>query len=361
MSIENKLDQVRSLLEAEVAEDRLMGAAVQVSQGDRVYEPVVAGRRRLDYPSVRVEPDTIFLVASITKPIACAAVVKLIEEGRLSVDDTVATHLPAFAANGKADVRILHLLTHTSGLPDQIPENAAYREAHQPLSDFVDRICELPIAFEPGTRISYQSAGIAVLGALCESLTGQPLPAYLKTSFFDPLGLDDTSLGVTERSDRESDVKIAGEGLAHGGGGGTDYDWNSDYWRAFGAPWGGMLTTVSDLTRLLRAFLRGGELDGVRILSADSVADMVRDHSSGLPGMSAEDAAKQRWGLGWRLSGPGATVYGSRVSDATFGHGGATGTLAWADPESDTTCVIFTNDPEAAGNLRGRISDVVGG
>ena len=352
-----RLGQVRELLSAEVDAGRLMGCAVQVSCGGETFEPMLAGRRKLDDATASVASDTIFLVASITKPIVSAAVVRLVEDGLVILDDPVAHYVPEFEANGKQTVQIRHLLTHTSGLPDQIPENRAFREARRPLSDFVARICELPLGFEPGTRISYQSSGIAMLGEVCERITGTSLADYLDREFFDPIGLKDTRLRITERSERESDVKIAGEGLTHGGAG-TDFDWNSDYWRGFGAPWGGMLTTVEEMTRLLLLFRNGGELDGQRILSSGTVATMVSDHSSTMPGMG-DDRDRQRWGLGWRLSGPKAGVFGDLVSDETYGHGGATGTLAWTDPESDVTCVIFTNDPEAAGALRGRISNRV--
>jgi len=352
----DRLTAVRDLLEAEVDADRLLGAAVQVGVSGEVYDPICVGRRRLDDPSARVERDTIFLVASITKPIVVAAVMKLVEDGAVELDAPATDYVPEFGSNGKEAVTVRHLMTHTSGLPDQIPENRAYREVKRPLSDFVISICELPLAFDPGASISYQSCGIAVLGEMCERVSGLSLPDYLKQTFFDPLGLLDTALGVTRRSERESDVKIAGEGLAHGGTG-TDFDWNSDYWRGFAAPWGGMLTTVDEMTRLLMLFQNGGRLDGVQILSSETVTLMLEDHSSRITGVSAKNA-EQRWGLGWRLSGSQATVFGSHVSEDTFGHGGATGTLAWVDPHTGTTCVIFTNDPEAANPLRRRLSDL---
>ena len=352
-----RLGRIGTLLNREVEEGRLMGAAVQVSIGGETTEPIVVGRRHLADETLPVTDDTIFLVASITKPIVSAAVVKLVEEGSLVLDDPVARYVPEFAANGKEGVEVRHLLTHTSGLPDQIPENRHYREAKRPLRDFVIRICELPLSFTPGTQISYQSSGIAMLGEICERIAGIPLAEYLDRFLLGPLGLDDTALRMPVRSERESDVKIAGEGLAHGGSG-TDFDWNSDYWRGFGAPWGGMLTTVREMTQLLQVFRNRGELDGTRVLGERAAAMMVEDHSSRLPGMTDIGQKRQRWGLGWRLSGPNSDVFGDLVSDDTFGHGGATGTLAWVDPESDMTCAILTNDPEAAKGLRGRISNL---
>ena len=352
------LTRIANLLEEEVAAGRLMGAAVQISHAGEPLEPIVAGHRRLDVPGAKVAADTIFLIASITKPIVAAAVVKLVETGRINLNDPVVRFVPEFGQNGKDAVQICHLLTHTSGLPDMIPENRAYREAKKPLSAFIRRICQLPLAYQPGTKIAYQSTGIAMLGEICERVTGLALAEYLKSEFFEPLGLKDTTLQMLERSERESDVRIAGEGLAFGGAG-TDYDWNSDYWRGFGAPWGGMLTTVAEMTRLLLLFRSGGELEGRRILSGQSVAMMVEDQTSAMSGIAAADRGRERYGLGWRLSSPAAKEFGGRVSKETFGHGGATGTCAWVDPVTDVTCVIFTNDPAAAKILRPRISDLV--
>ena len=351
------LKPIAALLGEEVAAGRLMGAAVQLSHRGRVLEPVVAGRRRLRDPDARVEADTIFLIASITKPVVAAAAMKLIEEGRLALDDPVARHVPEFAANGKESVQVLHLLTHTSGLPDQIPENHSYRQAKRPLADWVRRICELPLAFAPGTWLSYQSPGFAMLGEICERLTDMALADFMRLTLFDPLGLENTMLRATHRSDRESDVVIPGKGPAHGGSG-TDFDWNSDYWRGFGAPWGGMLTTVAEMTRLLLLFRNGGTLDGNRVLREASVTLMTTDHSSRLLDKAAAGRAQQRRGLGWRLHGQD-NRFGRRVSGSTFGHGGATGTLAWVDPEDDVTCAIFTNDPDAADRLGPRLSDLV--
>lgn len=355
--VRENLNPVRRLLEEQVESDTLMGAAVQVSVGGEILEPVLVGDRRLD-GSAPVEADTIFLIASITKPIVCSAVIRLVEEGKILLDDPVKDFVPEFDQNGKEDVRIRHLLTHTSGLPDQIPENYAFREEKKPLSAFVDRICELPLAFPSGTRISYQSSGIAMLSEICERVTGVAMADYLHEKLFGPIGLVDTRLRMIERSARESDVKIAGEGVTNAGVG-TDFDWNSDYWRGFGAPWGGMLTTVEEMTRLLLLFRNGGELDGYRYLSKAAVSAMVADQSSSFPEMSRSERLRQRWGLGWRLGGRNAGVFGDLVSEDTFGHGGATGTLAWVDPVRDITCVIFTNDPEAARSLRGRISNLV--
>jgi len=355
-----RLDRIHQLLLSAHEANDLMGAAVQVTRGGAALAPICVGRRRLTNARAAVEADAIFLIASITKPIVAAAVTRLIEQGDVSLDDRVADLVPGFEAAGKGGVQVRHLLTHTSGLPDQIPENRAYREAHRPLSDFVARTCELPLAFDSGTKVSYQSTGFAILGEIVERITGTALPAHLKDIFFEPLGLKDTDLGIQTRSDRESDVVIAREGLAHAGPG-TDFDWNSDYWRAFGAPWGGLTTTVDEMTRLMLLFRGGGKLDGIRYLSAAAVQAMVTDHSSALPDLDSADRLRERWGLGWLLGGRNTSSFGDLESDRAYGHLGATGTVAWFDPVSDVTCVVFTNDPDAAWWLRPRISNIVMG
>ncbi len=155
---------------------------------------------------IAIDKDSIFLVASLTKPTTCTAVVQLIENGLLSLDTPVHTVLPEFVGGGREKVTVLHLLTHTSGLPDGIPENQEYRRRHATLGEFADRMCALDLLFEPGTAISYQSAGINLLGSIVHKVSGQPLPIYLRENVFRPLGMIDTTLGIA--SDRAKDREV---------------------------------------------------------------------------------------------------------------------------------------------------------
>jgi len=251
------LEVAHGLLVEAVEAGELLGGVLQVARKGVALPVACFGRREVAEDGDSVEADTIFLIASITKPIVCAAVVKLVEQGRLCLDDRVVQYVPEFAEAGKERVTIRHLLTHTSGLPDMIPENHQFRAKHRPLADFVARICELELLFAPGTRISYQSVGMAMLGEIVERLTGQILPEVLRAMFFAPLGLVDTSLGRQEdRREREAEIRLPDQG--DGGGDGTDWHWNSDYWRNFSAPWGGMLTTAAELMVLCQVFLAGG-------------------------------------------------------------------------------------------------------
>ena len=139
---------------------------------------------REDFP---IHNDSIFLVASLTKPATCTAVMQLIEHGALSLDTPVHTILPACTGGGREKITIHHLLTHTSGLPDGIPENQEFRRRHATLAEFADRMCQLDLLFDPGTAISYQSAGINLLGSIVQVVSGQPLPLFLRENVFRPL------------------------------------------------------------------------------------------------------------------------------------------------------------------------------
>ena len=341
---------VRGIIQDAVGRDEVLGVALQVSRNGAALPVACFGKRTLE--GAPIEEDTIFLVASISKPIVCAAVLHMVEQGRVCLDDRVVQYVPEFGANGKEEVTVRHLLTHTSGLPDMIPENHEYRAAHRPLGDFVARVCELELIFQPGTRVSYQSMGIAMLGAIVERLAGRGLPEVMEQVLFAPLELLDTSLGRQEdRREREAEIRLPQ--MSDAGGPDSDWHWNSDYWRNFAAPWGGMLTTAGELTMLCRVFLEGGEVDGTRVLSRAAVAAMTRDQTAAMADLPAGEKLRQCWGLGWKIGG------GDLVSRRAFGHGGATGAEVWADPESGVTCVLLTNDPGGAGALRPRVGNAV--
>lgn len=353
------LARTYGILDEAVTRGELMGASLQVSRNGMALEPSCFGRRQLNPEGDRVTPETIFLVASVTKPIVVAAAMRLVEQGKVSLDDQVAEFIPEFANNGKQDVKVRHLMTHTSGLPDMLEENLSLRAEHAPLGVFVDRICNVALLFSPGTKISYQSCGIAILGEIIKRMEGISIGTYLSRFFFSPLGLSNTTLGVMERQDNESDVRIKGRKCEYGGQEAKTWNWNSDYWRGFGAPWGGMLTTVEEMIVLCRVFLNGGRVGDVQVVSPATVDSMTKDQTSYMPGLSDSDKLSRRWGLGWRIRDRASSTFGDLTSDETFGHEGATGTVVWMDPVTDLSCVFFTNDPEGARSLRPRVANAL--
>jgi CubicO group peptidase (beta-lactamase class C family) len=255
-----------------------------------------------------------------------------------------------FAAHGKAGITLRHLMTHTSGLPDQLEQNVALRREHAGLGRFVEAVCDLEPLFAPGTRVSYQSMGLLMLGHAMEQVTGQSLGKFLQENLFAPLGMDHTALGMPpgglSASVRANDSPVETQSSVD-----SDWGWNSAYWRDLGAPWGGLHATAGDLSRLLRHMLgvhRGPLAPATR-------RAMLRDQIATMPHIPSEQRLTDRWGLGWRL---GAPAYGDLVSPGTFGHTGATGTLCWADPETGVSCVLLTNRPECR-SLMARFSNAV--
>ena len=232
-------------------------------------------------------------------------------------------------------------MTHSSGLPDMLPENQSLRERHASMSEFIAQICQLKLDFPAGTGLQYQSTGLAILGEIVQRVSGISLKEFLKKEFFEPLRMQDTSLGLEELPEKRlSQVKLPPEQE------GSDWGWNSPYWRNFGAAWGGMFSTVADLTRFLKMFLNGGELDGVRVFSKSAVKAMTTDQTSPMSGIPSSQKFAMRCGLGWRLAPSSCWgFFGDFLSPGSFGHGGATGTVFWADPDRDMTFVLLTTQP----------------
>jgi len=235
-------------------------------------------------------------------------------------------------------VLLLHLLTHTSGLPDMLPDNTALRQRHAPLSVFIERICRTPLLFPPGTQVRYQSMGTALIGEIVERISGLPLREFIAREICAPLDMRSTALGIREDlMPRLAPVRLPAEQR------GTDWHWNTAYWRSFGAPWGGMFSTVTDLMTLLQMFLDGGAGGKTRVLGSTTAAAMIRDQTSQFPELDPVHRLRDRWGLGWKLS---AWVSDLSSPDA-FGHSGATGTRVGADPRTGLAWAIFTTQPGA--------------
>ena len=351
-----RLDRVYRYLEELVQSGRMPGAAILVARNGIPVAPRGFGRIYLEPDSPLIQPDTIFLVASVTKPVTVAAAMLLVERGRILLDQPVCSIIPEFGNRGKEQITVRHLMTHTSGLPDMLPENRELREQHAPLKEFVRRICELDLDFVPGTDIQYQSCGMALLGEIVERIEGISLPEFLRREIFQPLGMNDTSLGVGGlQTDRIAHVNV-GEEMQN-----LDWGWNTPYWWNFGAPWGGMFSTVNDMFRFCQAFLNGGEFGGVRAFSLVTVDAMTTDQTARMPNIPQHLKSGQAWGFGWRLQPASSWSYfGDLISPGSYGHGGATGTVVWVDPHREMVCILFTTQPSASSEgFLGRCSNMV--
>ena len=298
--------------------------------------------------------NAIFLIASPTKPLTATAVMLLVEEGAVRLNDPVAAHVPEFAKKGKRAIRVAHLLTHTSGLPDMLPHDSDLRAAEAPLDEFVHRACRLKPDFSAGRSVQYQSMGFLMLGEIVRRVAGKPLPEFLRERVFAPLGMHDTSLGMPPAwrtadagaPPRESRIAVIRTDEEQFPGARV---WNGDYWRTLGAPWGGLLSTASDLGRWcqhLLAIHRGH----AGVLRPATLAAMTRNQLAMLPDVPEVERRARPWGLGWQLNWPHhPTSFGDLLSPAAYGHWGATGTLVWLDPATDAFVVVLTTEPRSPG------------
>lgn len=336
-----RLAKVFASIESWVETGFAHGAAIGLARCGTHLVPRGFGRMAPRPGAPALPADAIFLTASVTKPVTCAAVMLLVEREQVELGTPVVSIIPEFGTQGKDRVALHHLLTHTSGLLDMIPENIEYRKRHAPLDMFIERICELDLLFEPGTNISYQSAGIAILGEIVKRIAGVPLPEFLRREVFEPLGMNDTALGVRpEMLPRIPEIWLSDDLIDE------DWNWNKPYWREFGAPWGGMFSTVRDMSVFCQTFLHGGTYNGVRVFDPATIRAMTTNQTLPMPDIPEDVKQRQAWGLGWRLNRPQATFgIDERPSPRTFGHYGATGTVVWADPDTGLSCALFTTQP----------------
>jgi CubicO group peptidase (beta-lactamase class C family) len=276
--------------------------------------------------------DAMFLLGSISKPINVTAVMTLFDQGRFQLDDRVQRFLPAFTGGGRDEVTIRHLLTHVSGLSDQLVNNAELRRGHAPLTEFAAQAMRTRLDFAPGARYQYSSMGILLATRVAELISGTDILTLVDRAVFRPLGMNRSAQGLGRfRLEDMASCQTAGAAPESGGGDpqAREWDWNSPYWRRLGAPWGGTHASAPDLARFLGEFL-GAHGQAVR---PETARLMVRNHNP--RGVTPRGLG---FGVGTGAGSPGC-------SERTFGHTGSTGTLCWADPASETICVVLTSLP----------------
>jgi CubicO group peptidase (beta-lactamase class C family) len=279
--------------------------------------------------------DAMFLLGSITKPICVTALMTLFDRNEFRLDDPVVKFLPKFTGDGRERITMRHLMTHTSGLPDQLPENDELRRKHASLSEFVDHAIQTPLGFAPGSRYQYSSMAILLAAYVAERISGMSILELVDRSVLKPLEMKHSALGLG-RFPLDEMIACQTEHAAQEAGGGDptakDWDWNSPYWRKLGAPWGGAHASAPDLGRFLGEFLL---MKGDVVKPATAKLMVSNQNASGVTPR----------GLGFNV---GAAAGSPGCSDRTFGHTGSTGTLCWADPATETICVVLTSLPARA-------------
>ncbi len=323
---QDRLDEAMELLARAAIQGQVTAAVMYVAQRKTTWTRVF-GKARSEHE--------MFLLGSISKPIAMTALMTLFDKGAFQLDDPLKKFLPKFTGEGRDEVNLRHLLSHVSGLPDQLPENDALRKKHAPLSEFVEHATRTPLNFAPGSKYQYSSMAILLAARVAELLSGTDILTLVDRAVFQPLGMKHSAQGLG-RFKLEDFAPVQTEFAAVEAGGGDptakDWDWNSSYWRKLGAPWGGTHASAADIARFLGEFLsRQGA-----VVKSETARLMTTNHNP--PGQTPR-------GLGLNV-GKGAGS--ASCSDKTFGHSGSTGTIAWADPATETICVVLTTLPARA-------------
>jgi CubicO group peptidase (beta-lactamase class C family) len=316
-----------------VSAHQIAGAVTLVGHEGRIVHLAAVGAA--DQEQHRpMSVDSMFRVMSMTKPITATAVMILVDEGKLSLDDPVEKFIPAFAdaklKNGEPvqGLTIRHLLTHTSGLVgDQTCKDS--------LEATASLLAARPFGFQPGEKWEY-GPSLNVCGRIIEVVTGQRYEDFLAQRIFAPLEMKDTTFVPT--SDQRSRIAVV-------------YEPSEDTKTLVPAsrlpvdaaretvpnPSGGLLSSAEDMFKFYQMILNGGELNGQRVVSADAVRAMTTVQTGELPtGFTRGNG----WGLGWCIvRNPSGTT--EMLSPGTFGHGGYYGTQGWVDPQRKTIFVFL--------------------
>jgi uncharacterized protein YbbC (DUF1343 family) len=335
--------RVDELVKTGIAEHKMPGCVICVGRHDKIMLLKAYGNKRLEPDIEPMTVDTLFDMASITKPVATAtSVMKLIEHGKLSLSDKVSTVFPDFAQNGKDSITIFDLLVHQSGL---IADN--------PMADYEDgpeaawrRICSLSLVAPVGTAFKYSDVNFIVLGKIVEKLSGEGLDEYSRKNIFIPLGMDETGYrpGAELRAraaptEKRNDTWMQGEvhdprAYALGGVAGH----------------AGLFSSAKNMATYAQMMLNQGQQvmpdgKGTRILSQSTVAVMTRGYT--VPGGVR--------GLGWDKQTSFSSNRGDLLSMSAFGHGGFTGNVLWIDPEKDLFFLFLSNrvHPHGKGLVNG--------
>ncbi len=322
------LDEVFAGLRARVASGALPAAALAIGDAD-------GGIRSETFSSDKrgLSRDSLFFLASVTKPIFATAFMHLVDDGLLSLDTPLVRHIPEFAnAPGKADVTPWHLLTHTSGLPDVPVE--VIRRSRPNAAAMTQMAINSPLRHVPGSQYQYCTVSFYLLARLIERLTGTTYTDFLQQRILDPLGMEAT---FDPRRSRRPAVAVHGVGVDNR----LTRFVALRYLAKAALPGGGLFGTLDDLLRFGAATLRPERRGGRYVpLSPASIGLMMDDHLKGLPGEWDGEQRHVHFGLGW---GKPTLMRPLPGSPRVVSHGGATGTRLWIDPEAGLVIVFFTN------------------
>ena len=378
-----RLARINARLKADVEKGVIPGAVLLIARQGKVAWLDAVGM--LD-PQTKapMTKDAIFRIYSMSKPITSVATMMLFEDGRLKLDDPVATYIPAFkdvkvgvekpGTDGQPALEleaprramtIQDLMRHTSGLTYGIfgagLVKKAYREPHV-FSDaitneeFVERMAKLPLAYQPGTTWEY-SHSTDVLGRVVEVVSGTTLLRFARERILDPLGMKDTAFYVTDRTKHARVAEPFANDRAIAAGVEFGDPRVEGKWESGG---GGMVSTAMDYARFCQMVLNGGSLNGKRILGPKTVAYMGADHMGTVitPGPLYLPGPGFGFGLGFAVrTHAGVSPYAGSAGELNWG--GAGGTYFWIDPKEDMFVVFMMQSPKQRAPYRGVLKDMI--
>jgi uncharacterized protein YbbC (DUF1343 family) len=338
-----RFDAIPPLVEQAIADKKLPGAVILIGRGDRILWQKALGHRAVEPALEPMTLDTIFDLASLTKVVATTtSVMKLVEDGRIRLNDRVSDYVPGFGRHNKTNITIRHLMTHTSGLRPDLDLADDWNGYDTAIALAVD---EVPTA-SPGERFIYSDINYEVLGEIVTRVSGQSLDEFSRTQIFDRLGMKETMFRPAATLQPRIAPTEHLRGVVH-----------DPTARRMGGIAGhaGLFSTAADLSIFCRMLLDGGVYQGVRILSPLSVAKMTSPASgSGDPSVR---------GLGWDIDSAYSSNRGELLPLGSYGHTGFTGTSIWIDPVTREFVIFLSNrvHPDGKGDvtpLRAKIATI---
>lgn len=344
-----KLAGIDTLVAEGLAEKKMPGCVVCVGRHGQIALLKAYGNKQLLPSEEPMTTDTVFDMASITKPVATAtSIIKLIEQGKLSLTDKVSAIIPEFAVNEKQEITVRDLLIHMSGL---LPDNALADYLNGP-NEALKKICDLKLQNPVGSKFVYSDVNFILLGEIVQRRSGMTLQEFSQKEIFVPLGMTETSYLPREELRKRAAPTEERDGHWMQG---EVHDPRAFHLGGV-AGHAGLFSTADDMAIYATMMLGQGSYQGKQVLSAESVTLMTGDYpvTSGIRG------------LGWDKQTGFSTNKGEGFGPRAFGHGGFTGTVLWIDPELDLFFIFLSNrvHPNGKGSvnpLAGKIATVVAG
>ncbi len=330
------LQNIEREIKLALDDGQFAGCVVAIGRRGKLVLLEAYGDRQVKPTRLPMQTDTVFDMASLTKPVATAtSVMRLLEQGKLRLGDLAKDHLPDLSGEGTEAITIEHLLTHQAGY---VPDNSI-RDYEDGIHRSWERLLALPVEAPPGTRFKYSDVGFEMLGLIVERIDGRSLNRFASEEIFTPLGMKDTGYLPDEsrRARAAATEQREGQWMV-----GEVHDPRA--WRLGGvAGHAGLFSTAQDMAIYASALLGGGKGHGVRILGPPTVKEMTR----------ARDVAGHFRTAGWDARSAYSSNRSELFSSHAFGHGGFTGTAMWIDPGLDLFVIFLSNrlHPDGKGSV----------